>query len=141
MKLEKIIPYVLVMLLSLSGCAFIENIDQLDEMGQYSREKDAQHREVKVIDDHYDALTRAKMPNCSDFEKLGHCEGPNNYPDEASFVHSFGAPILKKEMSDGTERWLYRHAIYRLAKDKVYVYFDRNGKQVKWEKLPCQKLF
>ena len=99
-------------------------------MGEYSREKDNQHRIVKSTKDHYDALTKViAQGRISD------------YKDKDSFVHSFGEPILKKDMSDGTERWLYRYAIYRLAKDKVYVYFDRNGKQVKWEKLECPKLF
>jgi hypothetical protein len=99
-------------------------------MGQYSREKDGQHAQVKSINNHYDALTRVIAQ--------GHL---SDYKDTSSFLHSFGAPILKKEMSDGTERWLYRYAIYKFAKDKVYVYFDRNGKQVKWEKESCPKLF
>ena len=86
-------------------------------LGEYSREKDDQHRLVKSINDHYDALTKVIAQ--------GHI---SDYKDEASFVHSFGDPILKKDLSDGGQRWLYRYAIYRFAKDKVYVYFDRNGK-------------
>ena len=131
----------LLVLLGSSGCTILENLDEISTLGDYSREKDTQHRMVKTINDHYDALSQAKMPNCSDFEKLGYCEGPNNYPDEASFVRSFGEPLLKKDLSDGTQRWLYRHAIYRLSKDKVYVYFDRDGKMIKWERLPCPKFF
>jgi len=141
MKSKKIIPCLLVMLLSLSGCTILENLDEITLLGQFSRESEAQHRLVKSINAHYDALTKAKMPNCSDFEKLGHCEGPNNYPDEASWVHAFGDPILKKDLSGGGQRWLYRYAIYRFAKDKVYVYFDHNGKMVRWERLRCPKLF
>ena len=96
----------------------------------YSREKDAQHHLVKATNDHYDDLTRVIAQ--------GHI---GDYKDQASFVHSFGEPILKKGLSNGTQRWLYRHAIYRLSKDKVYVYFDRDGKMTKWEKLPCPKFF
>jgi hypothetical protein len=136
-----IVPYLMLICLGLSGCAVLDNTDELATLGSYSREKDAQHRLVKSINDHYDALAKAKMPNCSDFEKLGYCEGPNNYPDEASFVRSFGEPLIKKDMGDGTIRWLYRYAIYRLAKDKVYVYFDHHGKIIKWERLPCPKFF
>jgi hypothetical protein len=139
--MKKIALYLLTVLLSLSGCSVLFNLDEISVMGDYSREKGDQHRLVKSINDHYDALTKVKMPNCFDFEKLGHCEGPNNYPDEASFVRSFGDPILKKDLRDGTQRWLYRYAIYRSAKDKVYVYFDRNGKMTKWEKLSCPKFF
>lgn len=120
----------MLMLLSLSGCTILENLDELTVLGQYSRESDAQHHLVKTIKLHYDALTKVIAQ--------GHI---SDYKDEASFVHSFGDPILKKDLSDGVQRWLYRYAIYRLAKDKVYVYFDRNGKQIKWEKLPCPKFF
>jgi hypothetical protein len=130
MKSKKIIPYLLVALLGLSGCNTLSNLDELSALGQYSREKDNQHRLVKSINDHYDALTKVIAQ--------GHI---NDYKDEASFVNSFGDPILKKDLGDGTQRWLYRYAIFRYAKDKVYVYFDRNGKQVRWEKLPCQSSF
>ena len=139
--MKRIVPYLLAVLLCLSGCIILSNTDELSVLGDYSREKDNQHRLVKSINDHYDALTKAKMPNCSDFERLGHCEGVNNYPDEASFVYSFGDPILKKDLSGGGQRWLYRYAIFRLAKDKVYVYFDRTGKLTKWEKIPCPSFF
>jgi len=139
MKLRKNILYLALTCLCLSGCTILENLDEISILQDYSGEKEGQHRLVKSINDHYDALSKAKMPNCSDFDKLGHCEGPNNYPDEASFVHSFGDPILKKDLSNGTQRWLYRYAVYRFAKDKVYVYFDRDGKIIKWKKLPCPK--
>jgi len=130
MKLRKITPYLVLICLFLSGCTALENLDELTVMGQYSREKDDQHRLVKSINAHYDKLTKVIAQ--------GHI---SNYKDKASFIHSFGQPILKKDLDDGTERWLYRYAIYRLAKDKVYVYFDRNGKQVRWEKLLCPSLF
>jgi len=130
MKLEKIIPYLLVLLLSLSGCSILFNLDEIFTLGDYSREKDGQHRLVKTINAHYDALTKA-----IDQGKI------SGYNDEASFVHSFGEPILKKDLSGGRQRWLYRYAIYRFAKDKVYVYFDSGGKMIKWEKLPCSKFF
>ena len=122
--------YFLVILFSFSGCTIINNLDELKTLGAYSREKDAQHRDVKDIDGRYDGLTKV-------IDK-GFIE---DYKDKSSFVHSFGQPILKKSFADGQERWLYRHAIYRLSKDKVYVYFDSNGKLVKWERLPCPKLF
>ena len=139
--MKSTIPVLLLILLGLSGCSIIGNLDEISTLQGYSREKDAQHRDVKAIKDHYDDLTRAKMPNCSEFEKLGHCEGSNDYPDEASWVHVFGEPILKKDLGSHGERWLYRYAIYKLAKDKVYVYFDHNGNLIKWEKLPCPKFF
>jgi len=125
-----LIPFVLALLLGFSGCIFLENTDELSTMGNYSREKDSQHRQVKSINDQYDALTKAIDQNA-----IG------KYKDQASLVSAFGEPILKRALGDGSERWLYRHAIYRFAKDKVYVYFDRGGKLVKWEKLSCPKFF
>ena len=131
MKLSKIVPYLMLICLALSGCTILGNLDELFVMGEYSREKDNQHRLVKSINDHYDALVKVI--------EAGHI---NDYKDKAAFVHSFGDPILKKVISNtGEERWLYRYAIYRLAKEKVYVYFDAGGKMTKWERLPCQKFF
>ena len=62
----------------LSGCAALENLDDLAVIGDYSREKDNQHRLVKFIDDHYDALTRAIAQ--------GHI---SDYKDKASLVTFF----------------------------------------------------
>ena len=128
--MTKVIPYLLLLLLALSGCAVLDNTDELSTLGNYSREKDAQHREVKTINDHYDALIKA-----IDQGRI------SQYKDQAAFAHFFGDPLLKKDLSGGSSRWLYRYAIYRLAKDKVYVYFDNDGKMIKWERLPCSKLF
>ena len=118
------------MLLSLSGCNALSNLDELSVMGDYSREKDNQHRLVKSIDDHYDDLVK--------IISQGHING---YKDKASFINSFGGPIFKKDLGLRGERWLYRYAILKTAKDKVYVYFDRDGKMIKWEKLACPSLF
>jgi len=130
MKLKNITPYILFMFLGLSGCSILSNLDEITTLSDYSSEKDAQHRQAKIIDDHYNALLK--------FIDQGNI---SHYIDKTSFIHSFGEPILKKELSNGAERWLYRYAIYRLAKNKVYVYFDREGKMVKWEKQSCPKLF
>jgi len=126
----KIAHYLVLICLCLSGCTILENLDELSLMGQYSREKDTQHRLVKSINDHYDALINVIAQ--------GHI---GDYKNQSSFAHSFGDPIHKKDLNDGGQRWLYRYAIYRFAKDKVYVYFDRSGQVVKWEKLPCLKFF
>ena len=116
--------------LSLSGCSILGNLDEITILSGYSREKDSQHRLVKSIDGYYDALI-----------KIIDQGAINDYKDESSFTRWFGDPILKKDLTDGTQRWLYRYAIYKFAKDKVYVYFDRNGKMIRWERLPCQKFF
>jgi len=126
--MTKIIPYLVLICLCSSGCVILENLDEISILGDYSREKENQHHLVKSIDDHYDALIK--------IIDQGHI---GDYKTQASWVHSFGEPLLKKDLKDGGQRWLYRHAVYRLSKDKVYVYFDRDGKMIKWEKLPCPK--
>ncbi|MDE1920132.1 MAG: hypothetical protein KGI24_01650 [Candidatus Omnitrophica bacterium] len=114
----------------LSGCNVLNHLDELSVLGQYARESDDQQRLIRSNNEHYDKLVGVI--------KQGHIDA---YKNEASFVYSFGRPILKKDLANGVQRWLYRYAIYKTAKDKVYVYFDRNGKMIKWERLPCPKLF
>ncbi len=116
--------------LGLSSCTILNNLDEISTLGDYSREKDAQHKWVKLTTRHYEALTAA-----IDRGEMG------RYTDQASVVKAFGQPILKKDLSDGSQRWLYRKAVYKYAKDKVYIYFDHGGNVIKWERLPCQKLF
>ena len=130
MKIRKIFSCLVFVFLCLSGCTIVSNIDQITTLQGYSNEKEAQHRYVKGIKDHYDALARVI--------DQGHI---NDYKNQASFVHSFGEPILKKDLIDGTERWLYRYAIFRLAKDKVYVYFDHHGQIIRWERLLCSSFY
>jgi hypothetical protein len=126
--MKKIAPYLILICFCLSGCSILFNLDEVCTLEDYSHESDAQHRLVKSIDDHYDALAKVLAQG-----QMG------DYKDEASFERTFGDPILKKDLSGGGQRWLYRHAIYRSSKDKVYVYFDPAGKMIKWEKLPCSK--
>ena len=128
MKFIRIIPYIF--FFALCGCTAIENLDELSVLGQYSREKDDQHREVKWINARYDALIKVIEEG-----KIG------NYKDESAFLHSFGEPILKKDLRPGVAQWLYRYAICKFAKDKVYLYFDSAGQLIKWERLPCPSLF
>ena len=130
LRLRKIIPYFILTCLCLCGCTILSKTDDLAVLGDYSREKDNQHRLVKSINDHYDVLTKVIARGTI-----------SNYKNEPSFVYSFGDPILKKDLNGGGQRWLYRYAIFSLAKDKVYVYFDRTGKLVKWEKIPCSSFF
>ncbi len=130
MKLERSALQWMLIFLVLSGCAPLEHLDQLSVLGRYSREKEDQRRLVKTIDAHYDALTKVIAQ--------GHI---GNYKDQSSFVYAFGQPILKKDMPDGSQQWLYRYAILGSAKDKVYVYFDQHDHLTKWEKVPCPSFF
>jgi len=124
----RIFVYLIFLCLPLSGCVILGNLDEIFTLQDYSHDKEAQHRLVQTINDHYDALTRIIAD--------GHI---HDYKNESAFERAFGQPILKRDLSNGQERWLYRYAIYRFAKDKVYVYFDHAGQMISWEKLPCSK--
>ncbi|MBF0511102.1 MAG: hypothetical protein HQL13_02105 [Candidatus Omnitrophica bacterium] len=117
--------YLLLLCLSFTSCQVLSSMDELNVLGGYSREKESQQRLVKFIDDNYDFLTRTIAQGLI-----------SGYKDEASWTRAFGDPVLKKDLPDGGQRWLYRS-----AKDKTYVYFDRKGQLMKWEKEPCPPLF
>jgi hypothetical protein len=122
--------FLIMMVAGLCGCSIVGNLDEISTLQGYSKEKDGQNQDIKTVNDHYDALTRAIADG-----KI------NQYKDAVSFEHAFGEPLLKKDLKDGQERWLYRYAIYRLAKDKVYVYLDAQARVIKWEKASCPKFF
>ena len=112
------------------GCSALESMDGLATLGQVSRERDEQHKLVRAADDHYDALIKVL--------EQGHL---GEIRDERSFENAFGEPVIKKDLAQGGQRWIYRHAIYRFAKDEVDVDFDKSGNVVKWERVPCQKFY
>lgn len=126
--MRRIILYLLLMF-GLSGCVIVGNLDEISTLKDYSAEKDQQHKSVKQIDDHYDDLAKA-----IDGGKI------NQYKNQDELVRDFGEPLLKKSWNGG-ERWLYRHAIFRLSKDKVYLYFNAQGQLTRWERLPCSLSF
>lgn len=112
------------------GCSALDNLDGLATLGQVSRESDEQHKLVKATNDHYDALIKVL--------EQGHL---GEIKDARSFENAFGEPVVKKDLGPGGQRWIYRYAIYRNAKDEVDVDFDKSGNVVKWERVPCQKFY
>jgi hypothetical protein len=110
--------------LSLYGCSILHHKDQLLMMAEYSRDKNEQHKIVGDINTNYDALVAA-IQSC----KL------KNYPDKRAIVQNFGQPILKKKVTIAgypQDQWLYRHAVGHKAKDKVYLYFNPEGKLINY---------
>jgi hypothetical protein len=116
--------FLIVVFAFLSGCSILHHMDQLLMMGDFSRDKNVQGKVVGEIDAHYDSLV-----------SVIHSGKIKNYPDQASILHNFGEPIARKTVTvDGAsqEQWLYRHAIPLSAKDKVYLYFDHEGKLINY---------
>ena len=116
--------------LTFCGCSILNHLEQLLTMGDYSRDKDEQHKIVSTNDAHYDDLLVAI--NTGNMKK---------YPDQTSVRRNFGEPIEIRNIDmigQKQERWLYRHAIPLKAKDKVYLYFDAQGKLMKFEQEKIQ---
>jgi hypothetical protein len=112
----------LIWLVVCSGCALLHHKDQLILMGELARDKNVQGALVDSIDAKYDALVVVINSG-----KL------KNYPDQTAILNNFGQPIARKIVNlngQDVDRWLYRHAIGQKAKDKVYLYFDTQGKLI-----------
>ena len=112
------------------GCSAIHHLPELSTMGEYSREMDNNKKTVDAVDQRYDALVAAI-----------NTDGLKSYSDAGGVRSFFGAPILIKPIEvDGRpqEQWLYRHALISKSKDKVYLYFDKQGKLIKYEKENIQ---
>lgn len=56
---------------------------------------------------------------------------------KANFIRRYGEPILSKKQPDSLEQeiMLYRHPTKYFGSEKVYVYFDKDGRLVYWEYL------
>ena len=105
-------------------------MEQLLVMGDYSRDKNVQHKMIQDSDALYDALVVVIKS-----DKI------KNYPDQTAIRGNFGEPVAIKTITIGAssqEQWLYRHAIPQKAKDKVYLYFGAQGKLIKYEQEQIQ---
>ena len=99
-------------------------------MGEYSREMDNHKKVTDQTNQHYDALVAAIDAN-----------GLKPYADVVSMRTTFGEPIMKRSLlvnGQPHEQWVYRYALISKAKDKVYLYFDGQGKLIRCEKEKIQ---
>ena len=114
----------------LSGCAVIHHLDQLQTMGEFSRDKNVQGKMVDTANASYASLLTAINTG-----KI------KEYPSMEAIRNNFGEPIdTAAVLIDGVSCriWLYRDAIPQTAKDKVYLYFDPQGKLIKFEQEKIQ---
>ena len=106
-------------LLVLGGCA---NLDKLLTLEGLSSNQDAQRADVKKQNKQFGLLLQAVKDN-----RL------SDYPDQKSFAKAFGDPIYTRKITRDDrvlEQWLYRYTQQLMGAEKVYVYFDENGKFV-----------
>jgi hypothetical protein len=121
----------ILVVLGLSGCTKLKLLPYLDQallLQDFGQEKTQQQKIVDNTNALYDKLTAAIQSG--DIAQ---------YKTEKSIIKAFGQPVLSREQAlDGKalKQSLYRYSILRTARDKVYLYYDPQGKLVKWESQP-----
>ncbi len=108
--------------LTSSGCLFKEDIEGLLVLKQLGAEQKSIERSLK-IEEHL-------------FRKLAaHVKKDRLKPGISleSFIASYGEPIVSKDIPSVGKRLLYRHPADYFNSDKIYVYFDQQGKLTQWE--------
>jgi hypothetical protein len=116
---------VLLMVIFLSGCAKVAHLDQLLTIKAYSDNKDLQEKFILQQNQNFKKLLAAV--------KDGTLEPGTTH---RVILKEFGAPILSRlTAADGKDLdvWLYRYATEYFNSEKVYLYFDQEGKLVKWD--------
>jgi len=120
----------LIIVLTLSGCAKLAHLRELLTLDALSKNQTKQNEYVEAADARFEKLLAAVRE-----EKGG------EYPDKAAVTEAFGKPVYVKDITEGgrtMERWLYRYAVY-YSREKVYVYFDGDGRKVRWQLMPSKE--
>lgn len=128
--MKRTVAVVIVLSLSLSGCAQITHLKELLTIKRYSDNKDMQDQIVWQENDQFEELLGAIANN--EIEQ---------YRDKQSFVDHFGDPVLISQVErkgKPVECWLYRYPV-RYFGSKVYCYFDSSDKLIEWEVIEAEQ--
>lgn len=118
----------LVLGVSLMGCAQVKQVQNLDELltlKEYSEEKGAQEKWIEEEAAKFDRILAAAQDGSI-----------KSVATQPLILERFGDPVLKEHTeldNKSVERWLYRHPIQKLAFEKVYLFFDADGRLLKYE--------
>ena len=110
-----------------SGCAQLSHLDQLLTLKASSDNRALQHKFVKSQDKNFTDLLAAIKDNTI-----------RQFTDKKQFLKKFGAPVVAHpSVREGkpVEVWLYRYAVRFFDSEKVYLYFDDQGKLLSLEHL------
>ena len=64
------------------------------------------------------------------------------YSHKNKIIKTFGEPVFVEEVTrdgQGVEKWLYRYTKEFFYSEKVYLYFDHEGKLINWEYIPARE--
>lgn len=112
----------LLIIIFMSGCAKLQHLDQLLTLKAFSDDQARQDKYVEKRD--------AKLKLLIEEVQNGKVR---NYSSNKAIAKKFGEPIAVNRVSrDGQdlEVWVYRHTVKFFDSDKVYLYFDSNGKLI-----------
>lgn len=121
---------VLFFIFSLTGCTQIkqlQNLDPLLTLKDFSDEKDDQAKWVDEELQRFEGLMAAVQDGSI-----------KDVTDKGSFLERFGDPVVIDNIMESNisiERWLYRHPIQKLATDRVYFFFDADGRLLRFERV------
>lgn len=110
------------------GCAKLQHLDELLALQSFSDNQDAQKRYLEQEEKKFQNL-------------LADVKQENLYSGQSKFsiVSNYGKPILISVVKDDPvikEELMYRHPAQLLGSEKVFLYFDRRHRLVKWRYLP-----
>ncbi|MFA5059597.1 MAG: hypothetical protein WC676_03120 [Candidatus Omnitrophota bacterium] len=113
------------------GCAKLAHLEELLTLKSFSDNQAQQVKYVEVQDKKFALLLEA-IKN----------DQMKDHPDKKEFLKTFGQPILAKRVVENgveLEEYLYRYSAKLSGSEKVYVYFDAQGKISRWRYVEPEK--
>lgn len=128
--MRKVFFFICALLVS-TGCAKIQHLPQLLTLKDLQDDGILLQKDIDAYNKKFQALIEAY--------KAGQLA---QYPDQKSIRKNFGAPIQKKEVllkDMVVDRWLYHRAVKYYGKEKIYLFFTKDGKLMSWEYVPGEQ--
>ena len=120
--------YLLIGTMLLSGCASSGRMERLLTLKALANEQKNLNAYIEEQDKKFESLLEAARKGAID-----------QYVDRESIKKNFGDPVYVKQVEhngESQEEWLYRYVTKFFDSEKVYLYFNGEGKLVKWKKQP-----
>ncbi len=109
-----------VLLIACAGCSSILPVEQIMRLKGYSDEKNRLHRLVDQQNKKFESLLAAISSGTL-----------QKYSDQKSIWKNFGEPVFSKQINMDSSVytvWMYRYSTKLIGSEKVYLYFDPQGK-------------
>ena len=113
------------LLMSAAGCAKLAHLNELLTLQDLSNEQAAQAQYVEEKNAKFRELLKVFADGDLDV-----------YIHRDMVLADFGEPVIKsKTERDGLDlqMWLYRYPVQLRGSEKIYFYFDKQGKTVAWK--------